>query len=185
MGMAFPWPDSIGRVNAMIISSSVQHYQVHDRLFAGEYPGSLAPEVTQDRLKFLLEKGVQTFIDLTSPNDHLDPYEPVMLELDEGLTRYSHEIPDLGVPKTPAVMRGILDRLRSELDAGRTCYVHCWGGIGRTGTVIGCWLKESGLDAVAALDEVQRRYAAGMEKVVRHPYSPQTPEQIRYVKDWR
>jgi len=164
---------------------NVQHYQVHDRLFAGEYPGSLAPEVTEDRLKFLLEKGVQTFIDLTSPHDHLDPYEPVMLELDEALTRYSHEIPDLGVPKTPAVMRGILDRLRSERDAGRACYGHCWGGIGRTGTVIGCWLKESGMDAAAALDEVQRRYAAGMEQVVRHPYSPQTPEQVRYVKDWR
>jgi len=164
---------------------SVQHYQVHERLFAGEYPGSLAPEVTEDRLKLLLAKGVQTFIDLTTSHDGLDPYEPVLRELGEGLTRYSHEIPDLGVPTSPEVMRGILNRLRSELEAGRTCYVHCWGGVGRTGTVIGCWLKESGLDAKAALDEVQRRYAAGMEKVARHPRSPQTPEQIRYVKEWR
>ncbi|MEK7952577.1 protein-tyrosine phosphatase family protein [Luteolibacter soli] len=169
----------------MIISSSVQHYQVHDRLFAGEYPGSLAPEVTEDRLRSLLERGVQTFIDLTTPDDHLDPYEPVLRELGEGLKRHSHKIPDLSIPETPQVMRGILDLLRAELDAGRTCYVHCWGGIGRTGTVIGCWLKESGLDATAALDEVQRLYASGMEKVVRHPRSPQTPEQVRYVKEWR
>jgi protein-tyrosine phosphatase len=132
-----------------------------------------------------LEKGVQTFIDLTTSHDRLDPYEPVLLELGEGLIRYSHEIPDLGVPATPQVMRGILDRLRTELDAGRTCYVHCWAGIGRTGTVIGCWLKESGLDAGAALDEVQRLYGSGMEKVVHHPRSPQTAEQLRYVKDWR
>lgn len=172
-------------VSAMFISSSVQHYQVHDLLFAGEYPGSLAPEVTEDRLKTLVEKGVQTFIDLTTPHDGLDPYEPVLLELGEGLTRFSHEIPDMSVPNAPEVMRGILDRLRTEIAAGRTCYVHCWGGIGRTGTVIGCWLKESGMDAAAALDEVQRRYASGMEKVVRHPHSPQTPEQVRYVKDWR
>ena len=27
-----------------------------------------------------------------------------------------------------------LDLVRAELEAGRTCYVHCWGGIGRTGT---------------------------------------------------
>lgn len=164
---------------------SVQHYQVQEGLFAGEYPGSLAPEVTEDRLKFLLGKGVQTFIDLTSSHDGLDPYEPVLLELGEGLVRHSHEIPDMGIPTSPAVMRGILDRVRAELDAGRTCYVHCWGGIGRTGTVIGCWLKESGLDAAAALKEVQRRYATGMEKVVRHPHSPQTAEQVRYVKNWR
>ncbi|MCW1885790.1 hypothetical protein OKA04_13700 [Luteolibacter flavescens] len=164
---------------------NVQHYQVHDGLFAGEYPGSFAPEVTEDRLKFLVGKGVQTFIDLTTPHDRLEPYEPVLRELGEGLTRYSHEIPDLSVPASPEVMRGILDRLRAEIDAGRTCYVHCWGGIGRTGTVIGCWLKESGLDATAALDEVQRRYAGGMPKVARHPRSPQTAEQARYVKDWR
>src|SRR5688572_21286717 len=120
----------IPRQSSRVIS--VQHYQVHDGLFAGEYPGSLAPEVTEDRLKFLLEKGVQTFIDLTTSHDRLDPYEPVLRELGEGLTRHSHEIPDLGVPTSPEVMRGILDLLRAELDAGRTCYVHCWGGIGRT-----------------------------------------------------
>ncbi|MCW1922581.1 hypothetical protein OKA05_08445 [Luteolibacter arcticus] len=163
---------------------NVQHYQVHDGLFAGEYPGSLAPEVTEDRLKFLIGKGVQTFIDLTTSHDRLDPYEPVLRELGEGLTRHSHEIPDLGVPTSPEVMRGILDLLRAELDAGRVCYVHCWGGIGRTGTVIGCWLKESGMDAAAALDEVQRRYAAGMPKAIHHPRSPQTPQQIRYVEEW-
>jgi protein-tyrosine phosphatase len=182
--MAFPRAAFRIQNDPMFISSSVQHYLVHDRLFAGEYPGSLAPEVTEDRLKALLAKGVQTFIDLTTSNDGLDPYEPVLRELGDGFARYSHEIPDMSTPTSPEVMRGILDRLRAEIDAGRTCYVHCWGGIGRTGTVIACWLKESGLDAAAALDEVQRRYASGMEKVVRHPRSPQTPEQVRYVKEW-
>jgi protein-tyrosine phosphatase len=90
----------------------------------------------------------------------------------------------MSIPSTPAVMRGILDRIRSELEAGRTCYVHCWGGIGRTGTVIGCWLKESGMDSRAALDEVQQRYFTGMEKSAIHPNSPQTPVQVRYVRNW-
>src|SRR3712207_6971239 len=35
-------------------------------------------------------------------------------------------------------------------------YVHCWGGIGRTGTVVGCYLVEHGMDgeqAIAAIAE--------------------------------
>jgi protein-tyrosine phosphatase len=34
-------------------------------------------------------------------------------------------------------------------------YVHCWGGVGRTGTVIGCLLADQGLSA----DQVLQRLA--------------------------
>ena len=163
----------------------VQHYQVRDRLFAGEYPGSFAAEITADRLQELISKGVRTFIDLTTAVDRLEPYEPAFAEFkDVDLRRFSHEIPDLSIPSTPDVMHRILDRIRTELEADRGCYVHCWAGIGRTGTVVGCWLKESGMDSLAALDEVQRRYFAGMEKSAIHPRSPQTPVQVRYVRNW-
>ena len=163
----------------------VQHYQVQEGLFAGEYPGSFAAEITAVRLEELVAKGVRTFIDLTTPVDRLEPYEPVFAEFKEtDLRRFAHKIPDMSIPSAPPVMRGILDRIRSELEAGRSCYVHCWGGIGRTGTVIGCWLKESGMDSLAALDEVQRRYFTGMEKSAIHPRSPQTPVQVRYVRNW-
>ena len=163
----------------------VQHYQVQEGLFAGEYPGSFAAEITADRLEELIAKGVRTFIDLTTPVDRLEPYEPAFAEFkDADLRRFAHEIPDMSIPSAPAVMRGILDRIRSELEADRICYVNCWGGIGRTGTVIGCWLKEQGLSDREALDEVQRRYFQGMEKSSWHPKSPQTPAQHRYVRDW-
>lgn len=163
----------------------VQHYLVQEGLFAGEYPGSFAKEITADRLEELIAKGVRSFIDLTTPVDRLDPYEPAFAEFETlELRRFAHEIPDMIIPSSPAVMRGILDRIRTELEAGRDCYVHCWGGIGRTGTVIGCWLRENGLSDREALDEVQPRYFQGMEKSSRHPKSPQTPEQHRYVRNW-
>jgi len=168
----------------------VQHYEVEQgRLYAGEYPGGHYPDVDLLRLEELIARGVRTFIDLTTPADRLDPYEDLFAELDPAgsleLRRYSHEITDRGIPSSPEVMRAILDRLRAETEAGRACYVHCWAGIGRTGTVIGCWLKESGLDAALALDEVQRRYFTGMEKSAYHPRSPQTPGQARYVQEWK
>ena len=167
----------------------VQHYQVDALLYAGEYPGSFAPELAVTRLRELLDKGVRTFIDLTSPADLLDPYEGAFSTLDPsaelGLRRYSHPIPDLGIPTSPEAMRAILGLLRDETSAGRVCYIHCWAGIGRTGTVIGCWLREKGLDAKTALDEVQRRYFTSMEKSALYPRSPQTPAQTQYIKDWQ
>lgn len=30
-------------------------------------------------------------------------------------------------------------------------YLHCWGGIGRTGTIVGCWLARNGFPGKAAL----------------------------------
>ena len=58
-------------------------------------------------------------------------------------------------------------RLRTLLQAGIDCfidltqrdeglepvYVHCWGGIGRTGTVVGCWLVRHGMTGDEALAE--------------------------------
>jgi len=33
-------------------------------------------------------------------------------------------------------------------------FVHCWGGVGRTGTVVGCLLVDAGHDGQAALDRI-------------------------------
>lgn len=169
------------------------YYQVQPGLFAGEYPGSQHPETARKRLDHLVGEGVTTFIDLTTREDALvglDPYEQYLAEIDpsgsHGLARYSFEIPDMNIPTTPEVMRGVLDRIRDEIAAGRICYVHCWGGIGRTGTAVGCWLKEAGLDGDTALARVQELYGSHMDaaKLARYPHSPQQPRQLKYVRDW-
>jgi hypothetical protein len=168
----------------------VNHYRVHEGLFAGEYPGNQSPDVAETRLRELVAKGVRTFIDLTTRVDGLEPYEPYFLEVDVegaiGLKRYSFEIPDMNIPSGPAVMRGVLDLIRSEIAAGRPCYVHCWGGIGRTGTAVGCWLRENGMSGEEALAEVQRLYESHMDerKRAKYPHSPQQPRQLAYVREW-
>jgi hypothetical protein len=63
-------------------------------------------------------------------------------------------IVDFGVP-SPQEMTAILDVLDAALAAGRVVYLHCWGGVGRTGTVVGCYLVRHGMrgeEALAALD---------------------------------
>lgn len=167
-----------------------QYYPVEEgRLFAGEYPGSLNPDVACDRLQHLIDRGIRTFVDLTTPDDDLEPYAGLLRQLaDESglpLRRIAMPIADMGVPDSPATMRAILDAVGEAISEAPAVYIHCWGGIGRTGTVVGCWLRESGLRPELALEQVQHLYAAHMPKVSVNPESPQTPAQKRYVRSWK
>jgi protein-tyrosine phosphatase len=61
-------------------------------------------------------------------------------------------------------------------------YVHCFGGIGRTGTVVGCYLVRHGADAETALAEIARRRQGTPDGYRR---SPETNEQRQFVLTWR
>ena len=77
-------------------------------------------------------------------------------------------------------MTSILQRIRAELDAGGVVYVHCLGGIGRTGTVIGCYLVEEGRSD--PLDVLKNLTAAEAEYFWP---TPQTEEQRNFVLTWK
>ena len=40
-------------------------------------------------------------------------------------------------------MQDILDLIDESLSLDKPVFFHCWGGIGRTGTVLGCYLLRS------------------------------------------
>jgi protein-tyrosine phosphatase len=84
----------------------------------------------------------------------------------------------------PGVMETILDTIREAQEAERIPYVHCWGGIGRTGTVVACHLIEQGHSADEALEMVQSFF----ETYEREwpPYrSPETDDQHEFVRAWK
>ena len=165
-----------------------QHYTIEEgKLYGGEYPGAKQPVAAEARLRSLIALGVRTFIDLTAPNDGMAPYEGLLEELANvtrtPLRRISLPVPDMGIP-TEATMREIVSAIRSSIEEAPAVYVHCWGGIGRTGTVIGCWFRECGLDGDSGLARVQRLYSSQMPKVAIFPVSPQTAQQSSYVRHW-
>jgi hypothetical protein len=161
------------------------YWLIEGRLLAGRYPGSYGREVTRARLERLIEAGIRSFIDLTQPDDGLDPYNDVLDELarERGIEcRYQRfAIRDLDIP-TVEHMQDILLALRAELQADRPTYVHCWGGIGRTGTVVGCWLVEQGLTGDEAIERIRVLRRGSPSAFVR---SPETGDQCEFVRAWR
>lgn len=155
-----------------------ESYVVAERLLAGEYPGAADPASAQRRLRAFSDGGVTTFVDLTHPADALAPYEH-MLGVKAG--RIPHPIVDLGTTTVPHMTR-ILDDVDSALEDGRTVYVHCWGGIGRTGTVVGCWLVRHGLDDGDAVRTIARLRRGTPDAWA---ISPQTEAQRAMVTEWK
>ena len=155
-----------------------ESYVVAERLLAGEYPGAADPGAAERRLRAFAEGGVTTFVDLTHPADALALYEH-LLTVD--VTRIPHPIVDLGTTTVPHMTR-ILDDVDAALGDGRSVYVHCWGGIGRTGTVVGCWLVRHGLDDGDAVRTIARLRRGTPDAWAA---SPQTAAQRAMVAEWK
>jgi hypothetical protein len=155
------------------------------RLLAGEYPGARHEEEARRKLRRLLDAGVTYFLDLTEAGEYgLKPYAPLLTEDAErqghSVVRQRRAIPDGGTPSIEE-MRRILDTIDVALEGGYTVYVHCWGGIGRTGTVVGCYLVRHGLSGQEALELIARRRAGTPDGYRR---SPETRAQARLILDW-
>lgn len=158
------------------------------RLMAGEYPGHADRDIARQRLRAYLACGVDLFIDLTTVSDPLAPYAELLQEEAQRLGRIvayqRFPIPDLGVPESPAVMSRILDAIDGAVGAGQCVYVHCWGGVGRTGTVVGCFLVRHGATGEAALSRLNALWST-VAKRHRKPMCPETRTQLRFVRDWQ
>ena len=92
----------------------------------------------------------------------------------QGIDFIRHPITDGGVPADRSALRHTLDDLRARLAGGETIVVACRGGLGRTGTVVGCLLRDDGLDGDAAIE---------LTRASRHG-TIENADQERFVNDW-
>ena len=159
------------------------YWVVPDKLLAGEYPIDLDQATSRAKMNDLIDAGVAAFIDLTEENEiargnPLRSYEDLL----RSTCHQRFPIRDGCIPETPHDTVAILDTIDRHLDEGRTVYVHCWGGIGRTGTVVGCWLARHGYLGQAALDRLTELW----QTCPKSAWAP-TPEhgkQENYVRNW-
>ena len=162
------------------------YWVIKGRFAAGEYPGDLDPIRAESKVRGLLDGGINQFVDLTEarelePYAHLAMWQGRRIGRDVGWVR--RPVRDVSVPDKPGQMTAILDAIDAALGGGRTVYVHCWGGVGRTGTVIGCWLVRHGSTGEEALRQVDELWRS-MAKAHPNRDSPETSEQEDYVRDW-
>ncbi len=164
----------------------IESYWVEEnRFLAGEYPGGYEPETTRRRMDAFLEAGVNTFIDLTQAHE-LIPYEDILkerakiYEVNASYQRFA--IRDYSAPSTETMM-SILDAIDEAINNGGCVYVHCWGGVGRTGMAVGCHLVRHGSTNEQALAQVNQLYKTRPNNP-HFSHSPENNEQIEFVLNW-
>lgn len=163
----------------------MNYYWVEKHKFlAGEYPRNLDEETSQAKIDTLIQLGVTAFIDLTHEADGMEPYTQFFEAHRSGRISYQQfPITDLSVPESNMVTNKILDAIDEHIAEGRVVYVHCWGGVGRTGVIVGCWLARHGFPGKAALSRLHELWRQNPKS--RFKKSPETNAQERYVTEWR
>ena len=167
------------------------YWVVPGRLLAGHFPGSPDPAKEEEKLHELLDCGIRCVINLMEADEvnHLgESFTPYWERLEDIAGRIGtavrwmrYPIEDFNVPHRETLVQ-ILDEVDKALAEGLPVYVHCWGGIGRTGTVVGAYMARHdialGQKAIDRIRKLRRRVPS------KHIQSPEAEVQRRMVRSW-
>jgi hypothetical protein len=175
------------------------YWVVPDEIIAGPFPGSDEEFSYKLRLRALFDSGIRAFINLqqigemgSGSRKYDEDYGKIFghflsqnneKEIDGGFIR-RFSIPDRDVPSIE-LMTKILNEIDMLKSKNIPMYIHCWGGIGRTGTVVGCWLIRHGLaDRRNVIDEIFNLRKLCVESSCLVYRSPETETQEQFVLNW-
>jgi atypical dual specificity phosphatase len=145
---AVPNPASVAKSLGLIIDRGT--WLEEGRLLGCAYPRRDAA------LAALASQGVSLLVNL-----HGQPHRPDRLHR-YGLTELHLPVPDFTPPSPDQLARGVT-AMEGALAAGRRVAVHCGGGLGRTGTLLACFLVRRGLDADEAVARVRAARPGSVE----------------------
>jgi len=154
---------------------------IENRFIAGGYPYNPGTDEPFAVLQALIARQIYSFIDLTE-EDELTHYQKIITEITDKTIYYSRfAIMDYSIP-TNKEMESIVSYINKNLTEDRNIYLHCRGGIGRTGTVVACWLKSQGMSGKEALARLAELFSHS--NAANFCRSPECEEQIRFVMDY-
>jgi protein-tyrosine phosphatase len=167
------------------------YWVVPGNFLVGCYPGSHIAGTAAAKIQSLIDTGVTDFITLMEENetnhfglrfeDYMLPARKAADAVGRDLSWRRHPIKDGGVTTVKA-MQATLDDIDSVIQRGGVAYVHCWGGRGRTGSVVCCWLVRHG--QAAPTHAVEKMHALIGDKIQDFHPTPENDEQRLFIEQW-
>lgn len=153
-------------------------YIVMDRVYAGEYPGHYDEKKSIARIRKFERFGITHFIDLTEKGE-LRPYAHLLAPEVQHLR---FPIQDVSVPASIESVKELMGKIEGILkENGRNkVYIHCRGGVGRTGTIVGCLLaRQSKYDYNETMKTLRQAFSDCPKSL--HRVTPETKEQCDFI----
>ena len=150
---------------------------IEGSVYAGEYAGDL--HNPREKMAQFEQFGITHFIDLTVDGE-LHPYEPIM---PEGCVHHRFPIHDVSTPSSVEDVYELLKYIDSlAKEVYNKVYIHCWGGVGRTGTIVACYYEYLGESYDSAVKHLRDSFKQCPKSKYRN--TPDTNEQLDFIKEF-
>ena len=153
-------------------------YMVMDRVYAGEYPREYDDKKSVDKIKQFERFGITHFIDLTEESE-LRPYDQMLAS---PMQHIRFPIHDVSIPANIESVKDLIGQIQGILNENdrNKVYIHCWGGVGRTGTIVGCLLShQHNYDYNETMGALKKAFSDCPKSAYRE--TPETKEQRDFI----
>jgi protein-tyrosine phosphatase len=163
--------------------TSENYWVIKNILMAGSYPLQNTKSNNRIRASVLKQK-FDVFINLMQEDekDHDgDYFKDYKSFINYDATIIRMPIKDMDIP-TPFQTMKLIKTIDRFINDNKKIYLHCWGGLGRTGTIVGCYLIEKKLanksNVFSKINELKANSSLAKFN------SPQTEEQKAFIINW-